>query len=484
MTRVEPYVAERVATRRNAAATAIRLLPVTDALAVVSCLLIAHLARFGAGSGHDFVIDRFRVDYSVITGTIAVVWAAALYLERPRDVFAFGRSAEDWRSALRASGAVFTGCAFVTMLLQLEPSRAFLLYAFPAGTVVVLASRWAWRRWVRLSVAGSPRPALAIGTPEEVQRIERILRADPLRALRVVASAAGDPQAAEQCDEEWLASVRETARLHQVEAVLVGSLPTGGARASHAVGLRRLAWELEPEGVQLLLAPGLESVTPPRIDVLHFAESPVILVRQPSYAGGKYVGKRVLDIVLALVGLVVAAPIVAAAAVAIRREDGGPVFFRQQRVGVDGRPFTILKLRSMREGADIAVDRLAALNEADGPLFKVRADPRVTRIGRFLRRYSIDELPQLWNVLRGDMSIVGPRPPLPRETERYEDRARRRLLVKPGLTGPWQVSGRSDLAWEDGLLLDLSYVENWSVSGDLRILAKTVGAVLSRAGAY
>jgi exopolysaccharide biosynthesis polyprenyl glycosylphosphotransferase len=371
------------------------------------------------------------------------------------------------------------------MLLQLEPSRAFLLYAFPAGTVVVLASRWAWRRWVRLSLVEAPRTVLAIGTPEEVRRIERTLLADPLRGLRVVASApGGDADPGSHCDEAWLASVRETASLHGVEAVVVGSLPSNGAPASQAVGLRRLAWELEPDGVQLLLAPGLESVRPSRIDVLHFAESPVILVRQPSYAGAKYVGKRVLDVVIAALGLLLTAPIIAMAALAIRREDGGSVFFRQQRVGVDGRPFTIVKLRSMREDADAALQRLAPLNEADGPLFKLRADPRVTSVGRFLRRYSIDELPQLWNVLRGEMSIVGPRPPLPRETERYEDRARRRLLVKPGLTGPWQVSGRSDLAWEDGLLLDLSYVENWSVCGDLRILAQTVRAVLSRTGAY
>ncbi|MDN4616089.1 sugar transferase [Leifsonia sp. F6_8S_P_1B] len=485
MTRVAAYVADTGATRRSAGAVAIRLLPVTDALAVVSCLLFAHLARFGVGSGHDFLIDRFRVDYSAVTALTAVVWVGALYLLRPRDAFAFGRGAEDWRSALRASGAVFTGCAFLTMLLQLEPSRAFLLYAFPAGTVMVLASRWAWRRWVRLSVAESPRPTLVIGTAGEVERIERTLLADPLHGLRVVASV-GDRsgEAMAPCDEDWFSEVRETARLHGVEAVVVGSLPTHATTASSAVGLRRLAWELEPEGVQLLLAPGLESVTPSRIDVLHFAESPVILVRQPSYAGGKYIGKRVLDVVLAVIGLIVTAPLMAAAACAIRREDGGRVFFRQQRVGVDGRPFTILKLRSMQEDADRALHGLAALNEADGPLFKVRADPRVTRVGRFLRRYSIDELPQLWNVLRGDMSIVGPRPPLPRETARYENSARRRLLVKPGLTGPWQVSGRSDLAWEEGLLLDLSYVENWSVSGDLRILAKTVRAVLSRTGAY
>jgi exopolysaccharide biosynthesis polyprenyl glycosylphosphotransferase len=296
--------------------------------------------------------------------------------------------------------------------------------------------------------------------------------------MRLVGSVVTDDGSTEP-DEEWLADIRSRVEREGIAAVIVGSLPPG-----RTVGLRQLSWELEQSGAQVLLAPDLESVTSSRINVLSFEGTSMILVQQPLYTGEKYAYKRILDVLGSGIGLLVAAPIIAIAAIAIWLEDGANPFFKQQRVGVDGKPFTMLKLRSMKVGADAAVAALAASNEAEGPLFKMREDPRITPIGGFLRRYSIDELPRLWNVFRGDMSLVGPRPPLPRETVQYESWAHRRLLVKLGLTGLWQVSGRSDLGWEEGLLIDLSYVENWSVIGDLEIIAKTVRAVFAKHGAY
>jgi exopolysaccharide biosynthesis polyprenyl glycosylphosphotransferase len=207
-------------------------------------------------------------------------------------------------------------------------------------------------------------------------------------------------------------------------------------------------------------------------------------VELPNYEGGKHVVKRVFDFVVAAAALVALAPVFAVIAIIITRDDGGPVFFRQERVGRNGRTFPMYKFRSMTLDAEARLAELEALNEGNGVLFKLRDDPRVTRPGRILRRYSLDELPQLWNILMGHMSLVGPRPPLPSEVERYEDHVLRRLYIKPGLTGMWQINGRSDLSWQDSVRLDLYYVENWSLTGDLLILWRTVRIVLRPMGAY
>ena len=465
----------------TASVVAVRTLPLTDTISVVACLLVAHFIRFGDESG-TLLVGATAIDYSVVSAGTAVIWSAALYLFRPRSPLAFARSDEDYRSAIRASVVVFTIFSFLTIAFHLEPSRAYLLYVFPAGTLTVLLTRFLWRRRVRRSRStdAGTRNVLLIGTREEAARFADGLASAQGPGLRLVGARVTDeePQAAVS-DSDWLGELRRTIHDDEVAAVVVGSLPTG-----REVSLRTLAWTLEDSGAQLLLAPELESVTSSRLSVLEVAGAPVILVEQPQFAGEKYLYKRVLDLVVACLGLVVAVPVIAVAALATWLHDGAGPFFRQQRVGVGGRLFWMYKLRSMSVGADAVVEKLADANEAGGPLFKMRDDPRVTRVGRFLRRYSIDELPQIVNVIRGDMSIVGPRPPLPIETEQYETWAHRRMLVKPGLTGLWQVSGRSDLDWEEGLLLDLGYVENWSVFGDLTIIAKTVRAVFAHRGAY
>jgi exopolysaccharide biosynthesis polyprenyl glycosylphosphotransferase len=211
----------------------------------------------------------------------------------------------------------------------------------------------------------------------------------------------------------------------------------------------------------------------------------LIHVEKPQYTGAKRIQKRAFDVVLSLMVLTAATPVMLAAAIAIKLTSRGPVFYRSERIGLDGRPFEMIKFRTMVVGADQQVDSLTAINESvGGVLFKIKQDPRVTKVGRFLRRYSIDELPQFFNVLGRDMSVVGPRPPLQGEVAKYDDQVRRRLLVLPGITGLWQVSGRSDLSWEDSVRLDLSYVENWSITNDLLIAIKTARTVFGAAGAY
>jgi exopolysaccharide biosynthesis polyprenyl glycosylphosphotransferase len=250
------------------------------------------------------------------------------------------------------------------------------------------------------------------------------------------------------------------------------------------VRLRELAWELEKTGTDLCVAPALLDVAGPRTTIRPVAGLPLLHMDHPEFTGTKQVIKDAFDKLVGLSALALTAPVFLFVTLIIRLDDGGPAFFRQTRVGRDGRDFTVYKFRTMVMDAEKLKTELTASNDHDGVLFKMRKDPRITKVGSWLRRWSLDELPQLLNVVRGDMSLVGPRPALPDEAARYGDYVRRRLVVKPGLTGLWQVNGRSDLSWEESVRLDLRYVENWSLVLDLQILWKTLSAVWRGSGAY
>lgn len=252
----------------------------------------------------------------------------------------------------------------------------------------------------------------------------------------------------------------------------------------HPQTLRHLGWELAARNIGLIMAPALTDIAGPRIHTQQVAGLPLIHVTTPALEGGQRVAKRLFDVVVSGLLILVASPAMILVSLAIKLGDKGPVLFRQDRVGIEGRHFQMLKFRSMAVDAEQRLDHLSHLNEGNGVLFKIKSDPRITNVGRTLRRYSLDELPQLFNIFSGSMSLVGPRPPLPREVEAYEQDVRRRLLVKPGLTGLWQVSGRSNLSWQDSVRLDLYYVENWSLAGDMVIILRTVRAVLHSTGAY
>lgn len=275
------------------------------------------------------------------------------------------------------------------------------------------------------------------------------------------------------------AEVLAAVRLTDADAVAVVSQPD---LSGHT--LRRLSWALEEQGVELLVSPGIVEVAGPRLSFHPLAGMSLLHLERPVLTGTRRAMKVAFDYGATLLLLLVLGPLMLALALAVRLTSRGPALFRQIRVGTNGREFTVYKFRSMVVDAEA---RLAALRQADegnGVLFKMREDPRVTRIGRFLRRYSLDELPQLLNVLLGTMSLVGPRPPLPSEVAGYSPTEVRRLRVRPGMTGLWQVSGRSDLTWEESLRLDLRYVDNWSLALDLSILWRTVRAVTQGSGAY
>jgi exopolysaccharide biosynthesis polyprenyl glycosylphosphotransferase len=236
--------------------------------------------------------------------------------------------------------------------------------------------------------------------------------------------------------------------------------------------------------IDFRIAPDLYALSFDRVDVLQFSGVPLLGLKEVSIKGWNLALKRALDVALIVLSAPVSVPFSLLVALLIRLDSPGPALFRQQRIGKGGKQFTCYKFRTMVADAEARRAALEALNEADGPIFKMRRDPRVTRMGRFLRRSSLDELPQLWNVLRGEMSLVGPRPALPSEVELYEPWHRRRLEVTPGMTGLWQVLGRSNTTFDEMVQLDIYYAENWSVSVDMRILLKTIPAVLSSHGAY
>jgi exopolysaccharide biosynthesis polyprenyl glycosylphosphotransferase len=276
-----------------------------------------------------------------------------------------------------------------------------------------------------------------------------------------------------------LAQVAGMVRTLGCDAVAVTS--DGATRFNY---LRELAWSLEGSGVELLVDPGVVEVAGPRMHIRPLIGFPLVHIEEPHFSGWRRILKRTTDLILASIFLIVVSPLLLGIAAAIKMQDGGPVIFRQIRVGRGGKLFTMLKFRSMAVDAEARKQELVPFNEGNGVLFKLQSDPRITRLGHFLRAFSLDELPQLFNVLGGSMSLVGPRPHLTDELAKMPQEAVRRSLVTPGLTGLWQISGRSDLSVEDSIRLDLRYVENWSLALDLLILMKTASAVIARRGAH
>ncbi len=296
------------------------------------------------------------------------------------------------------------------------------------------------------------------------------------------ALAAGDDAVAEVEDVPVLGDFAQAAAV--AERIGADSVAVLACPEMDGVALRQLAWQIERDDIELVVAPALMDVTGPRISIRPVSGLPLLHVEHPELDGGRKVFKGLFDRAAALGGLLALSPLMLIVAFLIKVTSAGPVMFRQTRVGRGGREFTVLKFRTMVQDAEARKVELLQQNENDGVLFKIREDPRITRVGRWLRRYSLDELPQLFNVARGEMSLVGPRPPLPEEVAQYGGDVYRRLVVKPVLTGLWQVSGRSDLSWEESVRLDLRYVDNWTLAMDLQIMWKTWSAVFRGSGAY
>ncbi|MAS07645.1 MAG: UDP-phosphate galactose phosphotransferase [Ahrensia sp.] len=462
-----------------------------DLVAVILAVAMAQWLRFGS-TLPDLDRTGWFWNYSVVSALIATTWMVALSINRSRSTRVVGSGAEEYRRVWLATLSAFGVVAIVSMLFKLEIARGFLMIALPAGLIFLTLGRWAARQFVVVARRRHGRcitRVLVVGSSSAVRDLTKSLAREPASEYHVVGACVPGP-----------------VHRNSVEVPGVGSVPTFGdesnvvnavlATGSHAVavtaterldgrGIRDLSWELEKLDIDLLVSPGVVDIAGPRLQMRPVCGLPLIHVEKPQYSGAKRFQKRFFDIAFSSAVLLCGLPFLLLIALSIRLTSRGPVFYRAERIGLDGKPFEMIKFRTMVVGADKMVEKLSALNESEGGvLFKIRQDPRVTPVGKILRKFSIDELPQFINVLKRDMSVVGPRPPLDKEVQSYDDHAMKRLLVRPGITGLWQVSGRSDLSWEDSVRLDLFYVENWSMMSDLIIALKTVKAVFSHSGAY
>jgi exopolysaccharide biosynthesis polyprenyl glycosylphosphotransferase len=447
-----------------------------DFAAAAVSVAAAVLLRFG---------DHPTVKYVLLSALLPVMWVTMLSIFGAYDERIIGTGSDEFRKVLNAGWSLTAGLALLSYALHTELSRAYLLISMVAATVFDLLARYKLRKRLhRARDAGQCMSAVvAVGPEAAVADLITELRREHYHGLEVVAACltsgavttevAGVPVVGDLDDTP------DAVRRSRAQTVAVLPSPE-----IDGLKLRHLAWELEKTGTDLCLAPALLDVAGPRTTIRPTAGLTLLHVDHPQLSGPRQILKDLFDRCAAGLALMFFAPLMLFIAVAIRLSDGGPALFKQTRVGKNGKTFQIYKFRTMVVDAEQRLAELQDMNEFDGVLFKMRRDPRITPVGARLRKWSLDELPQLFNVLLGEMSLVGPRPPLPAEAALYADHVRRRLAVRPGLTGLWQISGRSDLTWDESVRLDIRYVENWSLALDLQILWKTFSVIVRGAGAY
>lgn len=466
-----------------------RKLVVTDIAIVVGSVYGAQVLRFGA-SPDDLSqpVSSASVDisYSVVSILLAVGWLAMLALGETRKPQNFGAGSSEYRRVVSATLMTFGLFAVLAFASRVDIGRGYLLIALPIGLVALLTGRFLWRRRLhsRRRQGKNVYRTMLVGEAAKVSHFYKQMRADINAGFEVVVAATNDQERVSRLlggmTTKAYDDLLETVDEFDVDTVIIT-----GSDDLPPDRLQTIGWELDERRVDLVVAAALTDIAGPRIHMRQAVGFPLIYVDYPKLTGFKRLIKRVFDIVGAAALILLLAPVMIATALAVRVGSPGPIFYSQERIGVKGVPFAMYKFRSMVPNAD---DQLASLLDAQGtldkPLHKIQDDPRITPVGRFLRRYSLDELPQLYNVLLGTMSLVGPRPQREAEVALYDKHHHRRLLVKPGITGLWQVSGRSSLDWHDAIRLDLYYVENWSLVGDLVILWRTVRAVAAAEGAH
>ena len=460
-------------------------LRVTDSLVVVGAILLAQYVRFGgplnaAGYPHHFVL--------VFSLLFALGWLFALTAFHTRSARLVGTGVEEYRRVVAASFWTFGAIAIVTLLFKADIARGYLAVALPVGTVSLVLSRWAWQTAVaRKRVAGGCRTAvLAFGEEHAVADLAGELTrnsADGYEVVGVGMPGYGPPRGEYLTvngrqvpivggESDMLAAIRTC----DADTVAIAGTEHFGMR-----GIRRLIWDLEPLGVDLVVSTGVMDVALSRLVMRPTAGLPLLHIEKPQYRGAKRFGKNAFDVCFAVAALCLTWPLLAVSAVAIKLTSRGPIFEPVPRIGMDGEPFSMLKLRTTVVDREPRPDlSLLSAIDTDGNTHPVDDGPAATPVGRFLQRFSIDELPQFINVLKREMSVVGPRPPLRQEVEAYDVEVLRRLLVRPGITGLWQVSGRAGLSWTESVRLDLAYVDNWSMTSDVMIVIKTGKAVFQR----
>jgi len=457
----------------------LRLLLGADVGAALLATLAAYVLRFRGAQYADW--------YLTLSAVIPPIWVGVLALTHAYERRMLFVGADEYQRVLRAAGRLTVGAALVAYVAHAGIARGYLVIVLALTIVLSMLGRAVLRKLLHRARRRGRcmHRVMVLGHAAAVAQMTIQLHRRYHHGLQVVGACLPAGQVAGAVGRlevpvyGALGAAADSAAAACADTVMVLSCPELDGPI-----LRRLAWELERDDIDLMVSSSLVDTAGERITVRPVDGLPMMHIEHPRLSGGRRLIKSLFDLSLAALLAVLLAPLFLLVALVIKVDAGGPVFFRQIRVGRGGEMFRIIKFRTMHLGAERRAEAMRAEHDPDAVLFKIREDPRVTRSGRLLRRYSIDELPQLFNVLLGHMSLVGPRPPLPGEVELYPEDMRRRLVVKPGMTGLWQVSGRSDLSFQESMRLDLRYVENWSLTVDLVILLRTAMVVLRGSGAY
>ncbi len=459
-------------------------LVVVDLIAIIAASLIAAFGRNNLPLFPNLASDLGRL-LPPIGAIVVLVWMVGLVSAGAYTVQRIGAGTSEYRSVVVASLITAGMLGILGYLSQYPLSRGFFVLQFCLGIPLLLIGRSSARRVLHtLRRQGALKiQVLIAGLPEHIDDVAAVLARESWLGYEVIGALLREPGLSETrsgipvagAPEDALSALRKTGANTVIFAE--GSFP-------RAHLFNELARALEAADAHMIVVPALTDIAAERLHVRPVAGMPLVHVEAPTAQRSARWFKRAFDLVGSIFLIVVFSPVMLLVAASIKLCDAGPVLFRQVRVGIKGELFSCFKFRSMCVDAEARRVGLASHNDTDGVLFKMKSDPRVTTVGAHIRRFSLDELPQLFNVLRGEMSLVGPRPALPAEVSRYEHHVLRRLDVRPGMTGLWQVSGRSDLSWSDTVRLDLYYVDNWSMVRDLNILLRTLKAVLQPLGAY
>jgi exopolysaccharide biosynthesis polyprenyl glycosylphosphotransferase len=465
-----------------------------DSLVLLATSLLVYLQNYGTFQNVDNLNDegllRVNVSPQFVGAGLLLSWLISLSIFRSRDSKIVGSDFIEYRRVLNATLSVLGFLAFVSLYFKVDVSRVYVTEVLVIGLAALLLSRRLGRNWLnKQRKQGNFTRRVAIYGPSSELELElqkysshKESEFEPIMTIednKLLVLKYLNSDKTKTVDLEHLPEVLAEDNIELLQVV--------GSGPSSAKMHKKLYWALDGWDISFVVSPAITGVSSSKLTTRVIAGSPLIKISSTKFSGPQYAMKTVMDLVLGSLAFLVSMPIVLVAALFVKLEDKGPAFFTQTRVGLNGKHFTMYKIRSMKVGAELEhAERQQAVADklTNSNMYKDPEDPRVTKVGKFIRKFSIDELPQFLNVIKGDMSLVGPRPPLLSEVEEWKQHEVRRLLVKPGVTGPWQIGGRSLLTWEETVAIDLSYVENWTVLNDLSIIFKTIVYVFKGKGAF